>query len=171
MSKKEYVSYAVFSMVAMCCYFAGKEVFGFLGGIFGIALGMFVGWAAQQQVARRSLRFGAYALGIVTVVGLLARYGLVRLSDREVSVANLQGRWVADDPSGPVTLYIRDSTAVLDRDVFPAPQRLNLVVAHDSLRLSSRTTRPFAWRVHTLTTSRMNISAKQGVLAFQREDN
>lgn len=171
MSKKEYVGYAVFSMVAMCCYFAGKEAFGFLGGIFGMALGMLAGWAAQQQVASRSLQVGVYALGIVTVVGLLALYSLVRLSDRAVTMANLQGRWVAEDPGGAATLHIRDSTAVLDMDVFPAPHSFELVVAHDSLRLSSPTTRSFAWRVHTLATSRMNISAKQGVLDFQREDN
>ena len=176
MSKKEYVGYAVFSMVAMCCYFAGKEAFGFLGGIFGMALGMFAGWAAQQQVARRSLRFGAYALGLVTVVGLFSLYGLVRMSDRKVTVANLQGRWVADDPSGPVTLHIRDSTAVLDMDVFTVPHKFALVVAHDSLRMTDAsasanvTLMPFAWHVHTLTKTRMGISAKQGVLDFQRDD-
>ena len=92
MNRKDYVAYAVFSMVAMCCYFAGKEAFGFFGGISGLALGMFAGFAA-------------------------------------------------------------------------------LVVAHDSLRMTRPTTMPFAWRVHTLTTTRMNISAKQGVLDFRREDN
>ena len=171
MNRKDYVAYAVFSMVAMCCYFAGKEAFGFFGGISGLALGMFAGLAALRLITRRSPRFGAYALAIVTVVGLSALYGLVRLSDRAVTVANLQGRWVADDPGGPVTLHIRDSTAVLDMAVFSAPQRFALVVAHDSLRMTRPTTMPFAWRVHTLTTTRMNISAKQGVLDFQREDN
>jgi hypothetical protein len=171
MSKKDYIAYAVFSMVAMCCFFAGKEAFGFFGSIFGMALGMFAGLAALRLIARRSLRFGAYALGIVTVLGLSALYGLVRLSDRAVTVANLQGRWVADDPGGPVTLHIRDSTAVLDMEVFTTPHRFALVVAHDSLRMTSPTTMPFTWRVHTLTTTRMNISAKQGVLDFQREDN
>ena len=171
MSRKDYVAYAVFSMVAMCCFFVGKEAFGFFGSIFGLALGMFAGFAALRLITRRSLRFGAYALGIVTVVGLSALYGLVRLSDRAVTMANLQGRWVADDPGEPVTLHIRDSTVVLDMEVFSAPQRFALVVAHDSLRMTSPTTTPFAWRVHTLTTTRMNISAKQGVLNFQREDN
>jgi hypothetical protein len=136
MSKKDYVAYAVFSMMAMCCYFAGKEVFGFLGSIFGMVLGMFAGVAALQLMKRRSLRFGAYMLGIVTVVGMSALYGLVRLSDRTVTVANLQGRWVADDPAGTVTLHIRDSTAVLDMEVFSAPKRFTLVVSHDSLRQS-----------------------------------
>jgi hypothetical protein len=171
MSKKDYVAYTVFSMVAMCCFFAGKEAFGFFGSVFGGALGMFAGLAAQRLIARHSLRFGAYALGIVTVVGLSALYGLVRLSDRTVTVTNLQGRWVADDPGGPVTLHIRDSTAVLDMEVFTTPHRFALTVAHDSLRMTSPTTMPFAWRVHTLTTTRMSISAKQGVLDFQREDN
>ncbi|WP_345126409.1 hypothetical protein [Hymenobacter antarcticus] len=171
MSKKDNVAYAVFSMVAMCCYFAGKEAFGFFGSIFGMMLGMFAGLAALRLIARRSLRFGAYALGIVTVVGLSALYGLVRLSDRAVTVANLQGRWVADNAGGPVTLHIRDSTAMLDMEVFTTPHRFVLVVAHDSLRMTSPTTMRFAWRVHTLTTTRMNISAKQGVLDFQREDN
>jgi len=139
MNRKDYVAYAVFSMVAMCCYFAGKEVFGFFGGISGLALGMFAGLAALRLITRRSPRFGAYALAIVTVVGLSALYGLVRLSDRAVTVANLQGRWVADDPGGPVTLHIRDSTAVLDIAVFSAPQRFALVVAHDSLRMTRPT--------------------------------
>ena len=134
MSRKDNVAYAVFSMVAMCCFFAGKEAFGFFGSIFGMTLGMFAGLAALRLIARRSLRFGAYALGIVTVVGLSAMYGLVHLSDRAVTVANLQGRWVADDPGGPVTLHIRDSTAVLDLEVFTPPHRFALVVAHDSLR-------------------------------------
>ena len=169
MSKKDYMAYAVFSMVAMCCFFAGKEAFGFLGSIFGMTLGVFAGLAALRLIARRSLRFGAYALGIV--VGLSALYGLVRLSDRAVTAANLQGRWVADEPGGPVTLHIRDSTAVLDMEVFTSPHRFALVVAHDSLRMTSPTTMPFAWRVHALTTTRMGISAKQGVLDFQREDH
>ena len=166
------MAYAVFSMVAMCCSFAGKEAFGFFGSVFGGTLGMFAGFAALRLVARRSLRFGAYALALVTVVGLSTLYGLVRLSDRAVTVANLQGRWVADDPGGPVTLHIRDSTAVLDMDVFTVPHKFALVVAHDSLRLTSAsaTLMPFAWHVHTLTTTRMGISAKQGVLDFQRDD-
>ncbi|MCB2410970.1 hypothetical protein [Hymenobacter lucidus] len=171
MSKKDYIAYTVFSMVAMCCYFAGKEAFGFLGGIFGMALGVFAGFAALRLVTRRSLRFAAYTMGIVTVVGMLTLFGLVRLSDRAVTVANLQGRWVADDPGGLVTLDIRDSTVVLDMQVFATPHRFALVVAHDSLHMTSPTSRPFAWRVHSLTTTRMNISAKQGVLDFQREDN
>ena len=171
MSRKDNFAYAVFSMVAICCFFAGKEALGFFGSIFGGALGMFAGFAALRLVARRSLRFGAYALGLVTVVGLSALYGLVRLSDRAVTVANLQGRWVADDPGGPVTLHVRDSTAVLDMEVFTTPHRFALVVAHDSLRMTSPTTMPFAWRVHTLTTTRINISAPQGVLDFQRENN
>ena len=176
MSRKDNVAYAVFSMVAMCCFFAGKEVLGFFGSIFGGALGMFAGFAALRLVARRSLRFGAYALAIVTVVGLSALYGLVRLSDRAITVANLQGRWVADDPDGPVTLHIRDSTAVLDMDMFTVPHKFALVVAHDSLRMTSArvsanaTLMPFAWHVHTLTKTRMGISAKQGVLDFQRDD-
>ena len=170
MSRKDYVAYAVFSMVALCCFFAGKEALGFFGSILGGVLGLFAGMAALRLVARRSLRFGAYALALVTGVGLSALYGLVRLPDRAVSVANLQGRWVADDPGGRVTLHIRDSTAVLDMAVFPVPHRFALVVAHDSLRLTSATTRPFAWRVQTLTTTRMSISAKQGVLDFQRDD-
>ena len=170
MSKKDYVVYAVFSMVAMCCFFAGKEAFGFFGGIFGLALGVFAGLAALRLIARRSLRFGAYALGTVTVMGLLALHGLVRLSDRAVTVANLQGRWVADEPGGPVSLHIRDSTAVLDMEVFTSPHRFALVVAHDSLRMTSATTMSFAWRVHTLTTTRIGISAKQGVLDFQQEE-
>lgn len=170
MSKKDYVAYAVFLMVAMCCFFAGKEALGFFGGVFGGALGMFTGVAAMRLVARRSLRFGVCALALTTVVGLSALYGLVRLSDRAVTVTNLQGRWVADDPGGPVTLHIRDSTAVLDMKVFTVPHRFTLVVTHDSLRLTSATTMPFAWRVHTLTTTRMSISAKQGVLDFQRDD-
>ena len=171
MSKKDYVAYAVFSVVAICCFFAGKEAFGFWGSIFGLALGVFAGLAALRLIARHSLRFGAYALGIVTVGGLSALYGLVRLSERTVTVANLQGRWVADDPGGPVTLHIRDSTAVLDMAVFTSPHRFALVVAHDSLRMTSPTMMPFAWRVHPLTTTRMGISAKQGVLDFQRDDN
>ena len=171
MSRKDNVAYAVFSMVAMCCFFAGKEALGFFGSIFGGALGMFAGFAALRLVARRSLRFGAYALGTITVVGLSALYGLVHLSDRAVTVANLQGRWVADEHGGPVTLHIRDSTAVLNMAVFTSPHRFALVVAHDSLRMTSPTTVPFGWRVHTLTTTRMGISAKQGVLDFQREDH
>lgn len=170
MSRKDYVAYAVFSMVAMCCFFAGKEAFGFFGSVFGGALGLFAGLAAQRLIARRSLRFGAYALGIATVGGLSALYGLGRLSDRAVTVANLQGRWVADDPGGPVTLVIRDSTAVLDMKVFTLPRRFALVVAHDSLRMTSATTIPFGWHVHALTTTRMGISARQGVLDFQRDD-
>lgn len=170
MSTKDYLAYGVFSMVAMCCYFAGKDAFGFLGGIFGMALGGAAGGAALRVVARRSLRFGAYTLALATVGGLSALYGVVRCSDRAVSVANLQGRWVADDPDGPVTLRVRDSTAVLDLDVFPAPLRLHLAVRHDSLRMSSPATNPIAWRVHALTTSRMSISAKEGVLDFRRED-
>ena len=170
MSTKDSLGYAVFSMVAMCCYFAGKDAFGFLGGLFGMALGGAAGLAAMRLVARRSLRFGVYALILVTVGGLTALYGVVRLSDRAVSVANLQGRWVADDPDGPITLHIRDSTAVLDLDVSPTPLRLDLAVRHDSLRMSSPTTNPIAWRVHALTTSRLSISAPQGVLDFQRED-
>ncbi|WP_035560941.1 hypothetical protein [Hymenobacter sp. IS2118] len=170
MSRKDYVAYAVFSMVAMCCLFAGKEVFGFFGSVFGGALGMFAGFAALRLLARRSLRFGAYALALVTVVGLSTLYGLVRLSNRTVTVANLQGRWVANDPGGPITLHIRGSTAVLDMEVFTVPHRFALVVAHDSLRLTSAKLMPFAWRVHTLTKTRMDISAKQGVLDFQRDD-
>ena len=127
--------------------------------------------AALRLIARRSLRFGAYALGTITVVGLSALYGLVRLSDRAVTMANLQGRWVADEPGRSVTLHIRDSTAVLAMAVFTSPHRFALVVAHDSLRMTSPTTVPFGWRVHTLTTTRMGISAKQGVLDFQREDH
>ena len=133
-----------------------------------MTLGVFAGLAALRLIARRSLRFGAYTLGTVTVVGLSALYGLVRLSDRAVTVANLQGRWVADKPRGPVTLHIRDLTAVLDMEVFTSPQRFALVVAHDSLRMTSAMTMPFAWRVYTLNTTRMGISAKQGVLDFQR---
>ena len=45
------------------------------------------------------------------------------------------------------------------------------VLQHACLQMTSPTTMPFAWRVHTLTTTRMGISAKQGVLDFQREDN
>ena len=36
--------------------------------------------------------------------------------------------------------------------------------------MTSPTMMPFARRVHTLTTTRMDISAKQGVLDFQQEE-
>ena len=61
-------------------------------------------------------------------------------------------------------------------DLFTVPHKFALVVAHDSLRMTSArvsataTLMPFAWHVHTLTKTRMGISAKQGVLDFQRDD-
>ncbi|OWP61579.1 hypothetical protein CDA63_18725 [Hymenobacter amundsenii] len=176
MSRKDYVAYAVFSMVAMCCFFAGKEALGFFGSVFGGTLGMFAGMAAMRLVARRSPRFGVYALGLVTVVGLSALYGLVRLSDRAVTVANLKGRWVASDHGRPVSLEIGDSTAVLDLAMLLKPLRFGVVLKQDSLLMTSPTNIKLAWRVYTLTKTRMNVGADSKdeendiVLDFQRED-
>ena len=177
MSTKDYLAYAVFSMVAVCCFFAGKATFGFLGSIFGMGLGGMAGFAAFRVIPHRSLRFGVSLLGLVTVLGLTGLYGAVRLSTRAVTMAHLKGRWVADDHGRPVSLDIGNSSAVLGMAMLLKPLRFNLVLQQDSLLMTSPTQLNLAWRIYTLTETRIIVGAKAAeeaddiVLDFQRADD
>ena len=179
MSTKDYLAYAVFSMVAVCCFFAGKAAFGFLGSIVGMWLGSMAGFAAFRVIPRRRLRFGVSVLGLVTVLGLTGLYGAVRLSTRVVTItmAHLKGRWVADDHGRPVSLDIGNSSAVLDMVMLLKPLRFNLVLQQDSLLMTSPTQLKLAWRIYTLTETQMTVGAEAAeeaddiVLDFQRADD
>ena len=178
MSKKDYVAYAVFTMLATGSFFVLLAAFGFIGSFVGLFLGTLAGLVAMRLVTRHSLRFGVYVLGISTALWLSMLYGVVRLKARSVTMAHLRGRWHADlqrrwswqaqDPG--VSLEIGDSTAVLDMPRFSEPIRFHAVLQDDSLVMTSAKTNRFAWRIHSLTETRMNIGAKEGVLDFEREE-
>lgn len=168
MSTKNYVAYAVFTLLATGLSFVLLATFGVSGGLVGLPLGIVAGLGAMRLVSRYSLRVGVYGLGLSTALFLAMLYGAVRVKARSVTMAHLQGRWLDQDQG--VSLVIEDSTAVLDLDRSSEPFRFHAVIQNDSLVMTSAHTNRFAWRIHALTQTRMNVGAKQGVLDFERAE-